>query len=139
MERLADHYGMASVNMGLEVARLEKSGKVIMKSPDRHVDQVAGEALDVEAGAARDEQGIIPFSQDGVHPYIDTGHRLYLEAFVRAFEQLKSVGVAGAHALPAPLHGQNWESAQLLALSRATLTGPSRWAPPIPRMPRSRR
>jgi len=123
METLADHYGIASVNMGLEVARLEQAGKVIMKSPDKHVEQVAGESLDVSSGAAHDEGGVIPFSNDGVHPYTDTGHQLYLAAFMRAFEKLKPVGTTGGHLLPVPLHEQNWEAAQLVELSRATLSG----------------
>ena len=123
MEQLVDHYGIASVNMGLEVARLEQAGKLIMKSPDEYVEQVAGEGFDVDSTAATNKQEIIPFSNDGVHPFTDTGHRLYLAAFIRAFEELKSVGTAGEQRLPAPLYAQNWEAAQLLELSRATLRG----------------
>ena len=123
METLADHYGISSINLGLEIAKLAQDGKVIMKSPDRHIERFPGELLDVNSGATRNEQGIIPFSNDGVHPFADTGHQLYLAAFIRAFEQMKSAAATGVHHLPAPLHAQNWERAQLLGLSRAMLSG----------------
>ena len=129
METLADHYGISSVNMGLEVARLEKAGKLIMKSPNKHVEQVAGESLDVNSGPTRSDRGIIQFSSDGVHPFTDTGHQLYLAAFIRAFEEMKSVGTPSAHRLPAPLHAHNWEHAQLLDLSRASLSGAEQLQP----------
>ena len=33
MERVADHYGIPSIHMGLEVARMEKEGQLVFKAP----------------------------------------------------------------------------------------------------------
>ena len=67
MEELAAYYGIPSINMGLEVARLEKAGKLVFKAAKPETDQ--------EKAAVGDK---ILFSPDAVHPYTDSGHQLYL-------------------------------------------------------------
>ncbi len=111
MEKVADHYGIPSIHMGLEVARLEKAGKLIFKA-----DKPSTEA---ERAAMGDK---ILFSPDGVHPYTDTGHQLYLAAIARAMAIIEKVGRVEPHALVAPLVPGNWEAAKLLPLSRANLS-----------------
>ncbi len=110
MEKVADHYGIPSIHMGLEVARLEKEGRLIFKADKPRTD--------AERAAVGDR---ILFSPDGVHPYPDTGHQLYLEAMVRSMEKIQGVGKKGPHALPAPLAADNWEDARMIPLDRATL------------------
>jgi lysophospholipase L1-like esterase len=110
MEKVADHYGIPSINLGLEVARLEKAGKLTFK----------GEKPKTEAERAALGDKIL-FSPDGVHPYTDSGHQLYLEAIVRSIEMLQRVGKPGPHALPAPYVADNWEAARMVPLSRAKL------------------
>ncbi|UCD50194.1 MAG: SGNH/GDSL hydrolase family protein, partial [Phycisphaerales bacterium] len=78
MEDVAEHYGIPSIHMGLEVARLEKEGRLIFKGPRPKTDE--------EKAALGDK---ILFSPDGVHPYIDTGHQLYLEAIVRSIARIR--------------------------------------------------
>src|SRR6185295_12521558 len=73
MEKVADHYGIPSIHMGVEVARLEKAGKLIFK----------GEKPKTEAERAALGDKIL-FSPDAVHPYTDTGHQIYMEAVVRS-------------------------------------------------------
>jgi len=111
MEKVADYYGIPSIHMGLEVARLQQAGKVIFKG-DKPKSETEKEALG----------GKILFSPDGVHPYTDSGHRLYLEAVVRSLSQIEKVGKAGPHSIPAPFVADNWEEAKMLPLSRAKLS-----------------
>ncbi len=111
MEKVADHYGIPTIHMGLEVARLEKAGKLLFKG-----DKPATEA---ERAAVGDK---LLFSPDGVHPYTDTGHQLYLDAITRSMAVIEKAGRVEPHALRAPLVPDNWEAARLLPLSRANLS-----------------
>lgn len=111
MEKVAGHYGIPSIHMGLDVARLEQAGKLIFKGDQPKTD--------AEKTALGDK---ILFSPDAVHPYPDTGHQLYLEAVVRSLAKIRQVGQPGPHALPAPFAADHWERAQMLPLSRARLS-----------------
>jgi len=111
METLADHYGIPSIHMGLEVARLEQQGKVIFKAQKPKTEEqkqaLAGKTI---------------FSPDGVHPYTDTGHELYLQAIIRSMQKIKNVGRPGPHRLGAPFVANNWQAAKMVGLARAGLS-----------------
>ena len=111
MERVADHYGIPSIHMGLEVARLEKAGRLIFKGDKPKTD--------AEKAALGDK---ILFSGDAVHPYPDTGHQVYLEAVVRSMAKIRTAGKPGPHALPQSLAADNWEAAKMIPFDRAKLT-----------------
>src|SRR5437879_4260738 len=111
MEKVAEHYAIPSIHMGLEVARLEKAGKLIFKGDKPRTE--------TEKAALGDK---ILFSPDGVHPYTDSGHQLYFEAVVRSLARIEKVGITGPHPLPAPFLADNWEAAKLIPLSRAKLS-----------------
>jgi len=106
-ERIADHYGIPSIHMAMEVARLAKADRLVWaaKKPK----------TDAERAALGDK---MIFAGDGVHPYPDTGHELYLEAVVRGVTAMADVGRPGPHALPEPLRPDNWERATMVPLSR---------------------
>ncbi|MFA6960434.1 MAG: GDSL-type esterase/lipase family protein [Opitutaceae bacterium] len=124
METVADHYGIPSIHFGLEVARLEKEGKLITKSDNAPMTRVSGDELNTSAPIPTDAQGRILFSKDGVHPYPETGHVLYTQALIRSFEKMQTLGTPGAHALIAPLTSDNWEGARQLPLDQGgVLTG----------------
>ncbi|MCC6353225.1 MAG: SGNH/GDSL hydrolase family protein [Verrucomicrobiae bacterium] len=112
MEGVADHYGIPSIHMGLEAARLAKEGKLAFKA--------AKPKTDAEREALGEK---ILFSPDGVHPYTDSGHGLYLEAVARSMEKIRGVGRVGAHALVKPLREDNWEAAKMLPLEARMLQG----------------
>jgi len=114
MEKIAEHYGIPTINMGLEVARLDRAGKLIFKS-----------AKPETAAAKAMLAGKIIFSPDGTHPYPDSGHLLYLAAIVRSMDLIKSVGKAAPHTLGEPLMADNWENARMIPLEKARLNG--RW------------
>ena len=111
MEKIADYYRIPSIHMGLEVARLEKAGKLIFKGDKPH--------NEAERAAA---DGKILFSPDGVHPYTDSGHELYLDAVVRSFSKIQHAGKPGPHPLPAPLVADNWEAAKMIPLDHTMLS-----------------
>jgi len=120
MEEVADHYGIPSVHMGVEVARLEKEGKLLMKAGDATMSRVSGDELNESAALPTDEQGRILFSKDGVHPYLESGHVLYTQALARALKAMQGVGTLGAHELIAPLSKENWENARKIVLDQAS-------------------
>lgn len=128
MEAVADHYKIPSIHMGLEAARLEKEGKLLMKAPEAKMERVSGEGLAKTSPIAVNAEGKIPFSLDGVHPYVDTGHRLYTEAVVRSLPLLQQApGVTGAHVVPAPMDANNYERTVMLPLERTAMSGS--WTP----------
>jgi hypothetical protein len=89
-EKVAEHYGIPSIHMGLKAAELAKEGKLEWKAPHAKVDQVAGEELNKSSGISVKPGEKIPFSKDGVHPYLDTGHELYNEAIKRSVPSIKA-------------------------------------------------
>lgn len=111
MEKIARHYEIPSINMGLAVAELEKAGKLIFKGKKPKTDE--------EKAALG---GKILFSDDAVHPFPDTGHQVYLESIVRGMALIKNSGMPGPHKLPEPFVADNWEAAKMVPLSRARLS-----------------
>lgn len=112
MEKVADHYGVPTIHMGIEVARLAKEGRLLWKSPLPKTES--------ERAALGDK---FVFAPDGVHPHESTGHALYLEAVVRSLPLIaKASGAAGPRTLPAPLVADNFERARLEPIGRAKLS-----------------
>ncbi|MCF6287080.1 MAG: GDSL-type esterase/lipase family protein [Candidatus Hydrogenedentes bacterium] len=111
MEVIADHYGIPSIHMGLEVACMEEAGTVVFKGPKPKT-EAEREAL----------AGKVLFSGDGVHPYPEGGHVLYLDAVARSMKSIKKAGEPGPHELPAPYVADNWENAIMIPLDRAMLS-----------------
>ncbi len=98
MEQIAEHYGVPSVCLGLEVAELAKQGKLIFK------------------GKPGDTPDQIVFSADNVHPYPETGHRLYTEALAQALEQLAGLKTTlQKHERVEPYVKDNWEAARMIS------------------------
>ena len=114
MEEVADHYGIPTIHLGMEVAKREAAGSLIFKG-EKGAKDVAP-----ESGAP------MVFSTDGVHPLVETGHQLYLEAIARSWEKLEAAPKAEAavpHALIDPLRADHWASAKLVPITPTMLTG----------------
>ena len=111
MEKVADHYGIPTIHLGLEVSRLSKEGQLLWKTPlPKTPEQKA--ALG----------GKIAFAADGVHPHVETGHQLYLEAIARSLPAIGQVaGQPMKHVLPAPLAPDNFEDAGLVSVAATKL------------------
>ncbi len=97
MERVADHYGIPSIHMGVPVARLEQEGQLVFTAPKPATS--AGQAADAP----------ILFSADGVHPYTDSGHEVYFQAIQTAFAKLPGVGKVADHCVCEPLSSELWQ------------------------------
>lgn len=110
MESVADHYGIPSIHMGLEVAKLAGEGKLVMKA-DPKTD---------EARAAL--AGKIIFSPDGRHPDPRTGHELYLKAVVRSMDVIRGAGKPGPRVLGPALVPDNWEAAKMVPIRPSMLS-----------------
>jgi lysophospholipase L1-like esterase len=103
MERVAAHYGIPSLNFGIEVSRRVFTGMLRFTSP-------------------QDDSG---FTRDGTHPGV-AGHRLYAERLLGALPGFLATGKAEMHTLPPPLTPNHWQGAQLLTLDTLTLS--SHWS-----------
>jgi hypothetical protein len=112
MEKVAEHYHIPSIHMGMEVAKLAKEGKLVWKAP---LPKTA------EEKAALGDKFV--FSPDSVHPHPETGHELYLQAIVRSLDPIRAASTKPVpHELGAPLVADNYERAQLLPISEAALS-----------------
>ena len=111
MEKVADHYGIPTIHLGLEVSRLTKEGKLLWKTPLPKTPE--------QKAALGDK---IAFAADGVHPHVETGHQLYLEAITRSLPAIgQASGKPMKHVLPAPLAADNFEDAGLVSVAAAKL------------------
>lgn len=112
MEEVADRYGIPTIHLAVEVARLAREGKLSWKGPLPKTEEDRRKAGDV-----------LVFAADGVHPYPETGHEIYLQAVVRSLPALREASKRrGPHALPEPLLPSNYERARLLPISEAVLS-----------------
>lgn len=112
MEQIADHYGIPTIHLAMEVAKLAKAGKLVWKAKLPKTDEEK-KAL----------EGKFVFAPDSVHPHVETGHELYLQAIVRSLEPIKAASKAtGPHALSEPFVATNYEQAKLLPITAATLS-----------------
>ena len=107
MEDIAQHYGIPSVNMGMEVAAMSLNGKLVFK------------------GKIDEYPGKIVFSPDNVHPYAETGHRLYTAAFSRSLKIIANSrpNTSMLHKLGKPYSKNNWEAAQMISVADLRKTG----------------
>lgn len=107
MEKVANVYGIPSIDLGVEIARREQEGSLIFKGDA----PVAGKLV---------------FSKDGVHPG-DEGHGVYRDIIARSMLAMQKLGAPQAHALPAPMDARCWEAAALVPV--AQLAHSAGWQP----------
>ncbi|MFM7741912.1 MAG: GDSL-type esterase/lipase family protein, partial [Verrucomicrobiota bacterium] len=112
MEKVADHYGIPSITLGMEVARLAKAGKLLWKAKLPKTE--------AEKAALADR---FVFAADGVHPHESTGHVLYAQAIVRSLPALALANARPtAHVAGPALDPANWERATLVPITAAKLS-----------------
>lgn len=99
MEHIASHYGIPSVQLGMEVLALIKADKLVF------------------LGKPQDYPDKLVFTGDNVHPNVQTGHRLYTEALARAMTQMGNKDKATDHVLGEPYAKDNWEEAKMIPLT----------------------
>jgi lysophospholipase L1-like esterase len=107
-ERVAEHYGIPSINVALGVAKMAREGKLVFKAAEKE----QSPALD----------GKLVFSRDGVHPY-DAGHAMYAQTIAEAVQEMRQRSQPGSHELKTPLREDNWERAKLVPIHEKMLHG----------------
>ncbi|MCU0748493.1 MAG: GDSL-type esterase/lipase family protein [Akkermansiaceae bacterium] len=99
-ESIAEHYGIPSIHLGVEAARMAKENKLVFSAPKSPGD--------------KDAEGRVIFSNDGTHPS-EAGHALNGAAAVRGLERLRSNNKASDQAMPKALSTIPWEKAKTIA------------------------
>ena len=112
MEKVADFYGIPSITLGMEVAKLAKAGKLAWRAKLPKTD--------AEKAALGDK---FVFAADGVHPHDSTGQVLYTQAIVRSLPALAVANNAPTvHACNLALDPANLERAKLVPVTAARLS-----------------
>lgn len=112
MEKIADHYGIPTIHMGLEVAKLDQEGKLVWRAKLPKTDE-----------EKKEMEGKFIFAPDSVHPHPETGHELYLAAIVRSLKPIEAASkTPAAHALSESFIATNYEQAKMLPISAAQLS-----------------
>ena len=112
MEKVADFYGIPSVTLGMEVAKLAKAGKLLWRAKLPKTD--------AEKAALGDK---FVFAPDSVHPHEATGHVLYAQAIVRSLPALAIANnTPTAHVSKLALDPANYERATLVPITAAKLS-----------------
>jgi len=106
-EKLAEHYGIPSINMGCRIAQMAKEGKLVFKASAEEAKQLTGKVV---------------FSKDGVYTSA-AGNEVYAQIITEALEKLAKDAVAGPHELKKPFCRQNLERATLAAITPNMLEG----------------
>lgn len=101
METVANHYGIPTIDLAVEVVKREKEGTLVF----------TGEPV----------EGKLLFAKDGVHPG-DGGHDLYRDVIVRSMLKIKDNATPLERKLPAALEPNAWETAGLLPISEVKLS-----------------
>ncbi len=112
-ERIANHYGIPSINMGYRVAQLQREGKLLIKGAPDETKQAAK----------------VLFSMDGVRPTTD-GNKIYADVITDALEKLSTGARPAPHKLPAPYTPDNYEHARQVPITREMLSGQWQELPP---------
>ncbi|TWT80352.1 hypothetical protein CA13_17650 [Planctomycetes bacterium CA13] len=99
IEAVANHYGITSIDFGLEVVKQLNENKLVFQA-NKPVD------------------GKILFSKDGVHP-VEAGHDIYRDIVVRSFKAIEDHGTAGANVIPKPLKENAFSNATMVPVTRA--------------------
>lgn len=121
MEKIADHYGIPTIHMGMEVARLAKEGSLIWRAP-----------LPKDDAGKKAVAGKFIFAPDSVHPHVETGHELYLDAIRRSLPAIQAAsGKPVPHRIGEPFVKDHYQSARLLPVSQAELSPGFRKLDPV--------
>lgn len=97
MEELANHYGVPSIDLGVEVVRLLRNGELAMDAETR-------------------PENKIWFTRDQCHPTVE-GHELYAKIVSRSLMQIRDVeGGVFRQQLPESLHSNYFHRSRFLSI-----------------------
>ena len=99
MEKIAGHYQIPSLHMGVEVIRLLEAGKLVF------------------TGNADEHPGKIVFTKDKTHPLSLSGHPVYAHSVIDFLKVMEKSDSPKSHVLSEPFVKDNWENAKMISLS----------------------
>ncbi|WP_439558306.1 GDSL-type esterase/lipase family protein [Dyadobacter sp.] len=99
MERIADHYGIPSIHLGVEVVKLLVSEQLVFTG---------------DPTKTRDK---IVFTKDKTHPLINSGHPIYARVVERSLTKMRDSSYKMPHILREAYTKDNWEKAKMVSLS----------------------
>jgi hypothetical protein len=105
MEELAGYYGIPSINVGIEIARLYARKKLLLSADPS------------------ENAHTIVFTKDRTHPLSESGHPLYGSIIAKYLTKMQPTEAVTEHKLPTPYQPSNWQDAVFVDLSQATLQG----------------
>lgn len=106
-EKVANHYGIPSIDMGIEMARLCAEGKALLT-----------------ADPEENSQKIVFFSSnDHYHPLTESGHPLYAGTVVKHLQRMSKNADSKKHLLPTPFVTDNWQKSQIINPEHIQLQG----------------
>jgi len=103
MEPVANHYGLTSIEFGIEVMKLLNEDKLVFQKGDSP------------------DAGKILFTKDGVHP-LDAGHEIYATVLTRSLKAIADHGTPGPNAIPEALYEDCFSNASLVPVNNATFS-----------------
>ncbi|WP_036669812.1 SGNH/GDSL hydrolase family protein [Pedobacter borealis] len=109
MEKVADHYGIPSINFGFEIASMVSNQQLILEA------------------SAKEQKGLKVFSPDGTHPYPETGHVIYQNVLKRSFEKMIPTNASSLvkSKLPKPMVSDCYVNTQMVDIKDVKLS--SNW------------
>lgn len=109
MEKVANYYGIPSINFGFEIAKMINNHQLIMEANEKEQNRVK------------------VFSPDGTHPYPETGHLIYQNVLKRSFEKMipTKASVLIKSKLPKPMVSDCYVDTQMIDIKDAKLS--SNW------------
>jgi hypothetical protein len=105
MEEVAEHYGIPSIHVGIEIARLYAQGKLIL------------------SGEPSENKRTIVFTKDHTHPLSESGHPLYAGIVVKYLSEMRKKALEKVHYLFEPYIPDNWQKAKMVDVSQTELIG----------------
>ena len=105
MEELAGHYGIPSIHVGMEIARLYAQGKLVLS-----------------ADPSENERTIV-FTKDHTHPLSESGHPLYASVVVKYLDEMSKRANKTEHQLPLSYLQDNWQDAKMIDVSQTECIG----------------
>ncbi|MCY3023791.1 MAG: SGNH/GDSL hydrolase family protein [Planctomycetota bacterium] len=110
-ERIADYYGIPSINVAMRIVQMAGEGKLVYKKEK-----------DASGADKPVPDGVMLFSNDECHP-TDPAHQVYCDVIVDGFKKMEATSKPGPHELKAPFVADNWENARLVPIKQEMLTG----------------
>lgn len=113
-EKLADHYGIPSINMGHRIARMAREDALVIQASDGEAAKLGDKPV---------------FTHDGVYAS-QAAWQLYAACIADGLAQLAKAPAAGPHELGPPFRPDHLEAATLVPIARAMVSGPWEKLPP---------